>query len=175
VPQPVDAAAFISLDTTHVMAVKKEFLDLIRNPDPHDPLRKDTEFRLYGRYRGDARTKMLLLCQSGDARRESVLVTVTRVVLLTVAQAVYWFPKDAALSRLDSTYPAHRLVHCIQLGRARTKNTAIVLLRPLNIFSMPQFNSRGLAQFCWRKDVGKQIRRGGVMQCLTPTGFRKQK
>ena len=169
--QPI--SDFTRLEQTQILSVKAEFLDRISIQDPLDEERKDTEFRPGG----SITASELYLHESGDQHKAPLRVAVVRVRRMTVAEALTTYSKDARVSRL-SEWPGHLRLRCIELGPERTPtNGSVVLLRPINVYAMRQFDNQGRAQFCLREDVGKWIVRseGEPAQWLVPNSFAKKR
>jgi hypothetical protein len=156
---------FTRIDNTHALGVKPEHWDRIAAGE------KDTEFRMYGSYRAEGAANELLLFRTQEHAVIPIAplrVRVVDVLVMTTAQACVRFPADAALCQLSTLYRRHRRLHCICLAKEnRTLMPNIVMLRPLNVYSVPQF-SEGFIQFCLTEDLNKTVT---VELLLAPSGF----
>lgn len=132
---------------------------------------KNTEFRPLGAYRGDADTQFLLFFRTDEDTRIPTcplrVPILQAPIIMTTAEACIRWPHDAELCGLSRLYSAQQRLHCICLTPERILIPDIVMLRPLNVYSVPQF-SEGFIQFCLTEDLDKTVT---VEQRLTPTKF----
>jgi hypothetical protein len=176
---------FTRMPHTHAISVKKEHLNRIRIDDPHHPDRKNTEFRMRGHWTGGLgrTTQQVILFESDrQYKHDPILVDVLDVTFMTAQEAMSVYARDAIACNLVGRYLPSQMVYCISLGERRIHlGDTITLLRPMNIFSVAQFELEerkhsGKANFCLTRDVGKWIREaeGKPLQLLEPNGFAKQ-